>query len=204
MPLLRKSSEDQLSKVRDIVRKSGGDIGDKTTKSENGLPNIFWIKNPSDSKIDTHNDKIKPTKMKHLKTYEDFKFSNGSEEIPDLYLKQWLALYLEYCDINEIKPKYENLTDIIGDDTAISEIYKIAKKLKTERQQILDGSEFMDDFFLKESKMYDFLRAGKGVDVDGICGVINKLDGNFVYIETVGGEIEKIKLLDFIKKYKKK
>ena len=74
MPLLRKSSKDQLKKIRDIVKKNGGDIADKTTKYDSKLPNLYWLHNPSDTNIDTYEDnytlgnntKISKTKMNKI------------------------------------------------------------------------------------------------------------------------------------------
>jgi hypothetical protein len=97
MPLMRKRSEEQLKKLRNTVKKSGGDIGDKTTKDFNTIPNAMYIHNPADIKLNTYEDEHKKN-LKHLKSYEDYEFPRGVLQIPDFYLKQWLSIYYDYCD----------------------------------------------------------------------------------------------------------
>lgn len=83
MALMRRSTENQLKKIRSIVKKSGGDIADRVSKDEKKFPNLYYMRNPSDIKIDTYEDnysignvtKLKENKkqtkyMKNLRTFE--------------------------------------------------------------------------------------------------------------------------------------
>jgi len=49
MPLLRKSSLNQLKRLNKEIKRQGGDIEDKRNKSEEKLPNAYWIHNPIDA-----------------------------------------------------------------------------------------------------------------------------------------------------------
>lgn len=128
MPLLRKSSEDQLKKWRKIVKDAGGDIADKVSKDEQKLPNLYYMHNPSDSKIDTYEDN----------------YSTG------------------------------NNTKITNN--------KMNNHVKTFEQYQL----------MLEDKNVDILRVGKNIDLGDIKGIINRIDGKNVYIETKSDDGSKI------------
>lgn len=211
MPLLRKSSKDQLKKIRDIVKKNGGDIADKTTKYDSKLPNLYWLHNPSDTNIDTYEDnytlgnntKISKTKMnKHVKTFEQYESEQlGMNRIPELYIKQWLDYYNLWCDENKTESKFQSLCDIYSDDD-ILEIFNKSKIYCDEHSIFLDGQEFMKASYVKEDKNLDILRVGKGIDLGDVKGIINRLEGKFVYIETEGGKIVCVPIGKVLKKLK--
>jgi len=267
---MRQQSENQLKKLRRTIKNSGGDIADKVSKDEQRLPNLYWMKNPADSKIDTYEDnysvgnitKLKENKMiKHLKTFEQYdlytsildmikngmitledakgiidsqKFTDaakaeikekltkdtrkikskdvleckynfpfGVNQIPEFYIRQWLDLYYKWNEQNHTQPEYENLRDVIGDEKAISTVFAGAEKYAKERYRLLDGAEFMDSFFLKEDKNVDILRVGKGINLDNVKGIINKIEGKTVFVETEGGEIVEVPMAKIFKAYKK-
>lgn len=89
MSLLRSSSLKQLKRLRKQV---GKDIGDKTTKSSK-IPNVTWIGNPMDKKVDTYEDNysvgnaesLGKTKIKKLKEH-----TNMKENLNNAYDKQTL------------------------------------------------------------------------------------------------------------------
>ena len=212
MPLLRKDSKKQLKRIRDIVKKNGGDIADKTVDNKSKLPNLYWLHNPSDVNIDTYEDnytlgnntKINKTKMyKHVKTFEQYENDQlGMSRIPELYIKQWIEFYNLLCDENKVTPKICTLNDISSEDD-ILEVFNKAKEYCDNHSIFLDGQEFMKSSYVKEDNNLDIIRVGKGIDLGDIKGIINRLEGKFIYIETVGGEIVGMPIGKILKKLKK-
>lgn len=128
MSLMRKSSMNQLKRIRKIVNQSGGDIGDKTnTKAEMKMPNSLWIDNPADRDIDTIDQHIKLevesfseykklTKEEHTYTsMEEFKKMLNEEFDKDEMLNEdnKAILLSMKSDIEYLKEKMDKLTDTV-------------------------------------------------------------------------------------------
>jgi len=224
MALMRKSSDNQLKRLRKEIKKCGGDITDKISKDEQKFPNTYYTHNMGDVKVDTYEDNYslgnntqlgEGKNYKHVKTFEQFEnksikesakiydFPFGVNQVPDFYIKQWLDLYSKWNEENHTTPEYENFNDVMGDEKAISVVFYGADQYAKERSRLLDGAEFMDSFFLKESKMLDLLRLGKGINMDDVKGIINRIEGKFVFVETQGGEIVKVPMSKILKHYSK-
>lgn len=228
MPLLRKSTELQMRKIRKEIKNAGGDIADKVAKDEQSLPNSHWIKNPFDHKVVTYEDiysvgnnqkRKKKNMNKHVKTFEQFEQSEHTmdeakpyntpysiNQIPTFYLKLWFNLYKKACEENKIKPRHESFDEIAGNVTAISTIFKHAEQYCKDHEIMLDGSEFMGSTALKEDHNIDMLRVGKQVEINGVKGIINRLDGNTVYVELLsdkGVKIEKFPITKMLKQLSK-
>ena len=84
--LPRRSTVKQMSRIRSVIKKAGGDIGDKTVKGakqkEKNLPNSLWIDNPHDREIDTINNHVKLevesfTEFKTNEEYANFNFKKS-------------------------------------------------------------------------------------------------------------------------------
>jgi hypothetical protein len=140
-----------------------------------------------------------------------YDFPMGVNEIPELYLEEWLDLYSKWCEENKQTPEYSNLEEIIGEESAISHVFYHAEIYAKEHKIILNGTEFLDTSFMNESTdtaanyTYDILRMGKDITVGDIRGKIWKIEGADVYIETVnddGQVIVKVPMSKVFKAYK--
>jgi hypothetical protein len=80
MALIRKSSLDQLKKLRGEVNKAGGDIADKVAKGsrrkENKMANSIWMDNPVDRQVDTINQHIHIENENRVVPFSEFKQVN--------------------------------------------------------------------------------------------------------------------------------
>jgi hypothetical protein len=141
----------------------------------------------------------------------NYNFPYGIDQIPQFYLKQWLEKYSLWCEANKQTPKYSNFDEVVGDEDAISTIFYHAELYAQDNSEMLDGSEFVDTSYLKESSdtsanySYDILRMGKDITVGDIHGKIWKIEGADVYIETKnedGKIIVKIPISKVAKAYK--
>jgi hypothetical protein len=141
----------------------------------------------------------------------DFPF--GTDQIPQFYLAEWLDMYSKWCEENKKTPEYTNFEEIVSEEKAISHVFYHAKLYADDHQQIINGEEFLDSSYMKESSdtsanySYDILRMGKDITVGDIHGKIWKIEGADVYIETKnedGKVIVKVPITKVAKAYKTK
>jgi hypothetical protein len=177
MALMRRSTEKQLKKIRNIVKNDGGDIADKISKDEKSFPNLYYMRNPSDIKIDTYEDnystgnieKLKENKkqtkyMKNLRTFEQH----------DIY-----STIIKMLDNNQITEKEaheivdgQKMPDIFKNNIK-SEITKHCRKAKIESLE--EGlSEFKTkaknlgaiDFIKKEGEILHYENGQYLIELD--------------------------------------
>jgi hypothetical protein len=153
------------------------------------------------------------SKIESLDEDANYDFPYGIDQIPQFYLKQWLEKYSLWCEANHQKPEYSNFEEVVGDENAISTIFYHAELYAKDNNEMLDGSEFVDTSYLKESTdtaanySFDILRMGKDITVGDIHGKIWKIEGADVYIETKnedGNIIVKVPISKVAKAYKTK
>lgn len=139
----------------------------------------------------------------------DFPF--GTDQIPQFYLAEWLDMYSKWCEENHKTPEYTNFEEIVSEEKAISHVFYHAKLYAADHHQIINGEEFLDSSYMKESSdtsanySYDILRMGKDITVGDIHGKIWKIEGANVYIETKnedGKVIVKVPITKVAKAYK--
>lgn len=217
MTLLRKSSKEQLERINKEIKKQGGDNSDRKSPAEKNLPNLYWMENPIGRHLDSYEDFYQTgnvTKMKnenYVKTFsemineEEKYFPHGVEHIPEFYLQHWLYYYHAWCGENEIKCKYSDLEEIKANKEAISEVFEYAQKYADFHNFKLDGEEFVSDGIVGEDNNVDILRVGKNIKLDKLQGTINRIEGNWVFVETkseTGPIIVKVPMSEVIKQYK--
>lgn len=178
--LLRDKSKKQMKDLHKLMKKSGGDIGEKVRKceksKENKMPNSIYIDNPfgSTRKIETFEDFSKSTKKQFEGKVEEKTISTSLE---DFYM--WKDR--EKIDLN--------------DDSWIK-----GTKEDFERPMFKNLPNQKDRF------PYDILRSGNFIETkDGkIIGQINKIKGKSILLDVINDENKhELKEFDIVKLVKK-
>lgn len=127
--LMRSSTKERMQKLYNEIKKSGGDIGDKVSKSEkykqNEMPNAFHIDNPfgSGRHIDTYENYCLKESRGSVKSLEDMYTSPNGEGI-DINDDRWI----KGTDDDKLRPMFNNHPDI--KDRYPADILRVGKFIK--------------------------------------------------------------------------
>lgn len=111
--LMRKSTKERMQKLYNEIKKDGGDIGEKVSKSqkhkESEMPNAFHIDNPfgSGRHIDTYENYCLKESRGSIKSLEDMYTSPNGEGI-DITDDRWV----KGTDEDKLRPMFNNHPNI--------------------------------------------------------------------------------------------
>lgn len=220
MALMRQSSIDQMRKIKDIIRKNGGDIADKVKKSskkkEEKMPNELWSNNPYDRTIDSIEDDMTidvPIKSSHkgvseknnniaMKKFEEFNEKNDNEN-QILKMSQFESKCNDCkdcdCEKDDDKEKDIKEKDTKSDEKDVNEntdndnYYDIMRNMNTIQN--------WDNFHTKSNNSMREVLRGRQITVGDITGYVNKIEGKDVFVDTIKG-VEVLNIKDVSKAYK--
>ena len=155
MALLRKSSLDQLKRLRkDINKQNGGDIGDKSTKGEGKIANILYIDNPIDREQSTINQHIHLETENMITSFTDFVNEGkkwGTYNVTDTQVNKILKKIMSNRYVDEASTKKE-ICNFIGKESksmnadfsneTIKKVYNyITKEINAYNEKVNNFSE---------------------------------------------------------------
>jgi len=107
--------------------------------------------------------------MKRIKQFEQF-INESVFDIPENILDHWLYHYDLWCEENGQEPEYDDVEELMGNESAINHVYYHANIYAQKNGFRLDGDEFMEDIQEKINNksdiVYGNLTEGKVSDVE--------------------------------------
>lgn len=100
--------------------------------------------------------------MKRIKQFEQF-INESVFDIPENILDHWLYHYDLWCEENGQEPEYDDVEELMGNESAINHVYYHANIYAQKHGFRLDGDEFME-----EGKLDESLLEGKTQDVEHV------------------------------------
>lgn len=204
--LPRESTLRQLKKLRSETK--GTDIGDLTSndKLNHNLPNLQYIGNPVDNNIDSYEDftekdnKLQTIAFKSKLVNKPLvKENNNNNKMKNKIEK------FENFKIEESKD-YESDYSILGKEKELKENpnFGIAAVKDQENKKIAFFNNFQID--PPTPKERPILNAGVSIDNDKVKGILNRIEGKNVYVESFDDPmtIKKFTLKDAVKTKKEK
>jgi len=227
--LMRKSTKERMEKLYGEIKKSGGDIGERVSKSEkykeSDMPNAYHIDNPFGSS--RHIDTFESYCLKESKKIEDFDINKKDIKKIKKELDELKDEIKEYKKENGEDDKYNEL--ITKKEFLCNRLDKIEGKIKESRGSINSledmytnpdgrGIDISDDNWIKgtdDDKLrpmfnnhpnikdrypIDILRIGKDITIGEQKGKIISIKNRVVEVDIINDKNKhEIKKYDLIK-----